>query len=614
MDMIKTNTPAGIACAMLLGAAALLTGCANHVDGPDNGGGGGGGAMGPVTVAITDLASNDIESCWVEITSIKLRRLNGVDVTVLSAPVQVDLASLEDLSQILTTASVPAGLYTQATLTIDFFGAACFLVGNSAPATILDSTGTPVTGIVQVPLQLDSPLAVSTTTHKLLELDFDLDQSFTVDLPGNTVTLEPVFVLHVDPTAPKQLIASGTLTGVNPGTSTFTGDILSTGGLPAASVTFHATPTTIFQVDGVPSTGTTGLTALILLGAGASIECFGTLSPTSNRVEVAFCQAGSGTFDGGTGIVQGHIVGRSGGVGADAVLQVLGHSIDSTHSAFTYATTFQVNTSFASTKVVKFGSSAVLDTDELNIGQRVRVFGTLTGTTMDATAMDNVVRLERTRVFGVAAGAPLGTTLTMDLTSVGPLPQGAFTWSEGGPTPPTPSTFHVDVGSLGAGLNIVSGTHVIARGFFTATDDVNQDFKASSLANADSAASLMLVHNEPAVGFTVLVSTSPTLIQITVSGAAAANELAIVDHGLLGSIPLPASPTPNMVRPSMTGFYSLRDRGTNAIQVFTHFSDFSSALGSAIAQGATVIQISGLGTYTSGTNSIDAAVGTAVIE
>ena len=80
--------------------ALVLGSCANHEDGPGSGGGGGGGASGPVTVAITDLASDQIVSCRVEVTSIHLKGLNGTDVTLLSLPVQVDVASLADVSRV----------------------------------------------------------------------------------------------------------------------------------------------------------------------------------------------------------------------------------------------------------------------------------------------------------------------------------------------------------------------------------------------------------------------------------------------------------------------------------------------------------------------------------
>jgi len=312
--------------------------------------------------------------------------------------------------------------------------------------------------------------------------------------------------------------------------------------------------------------------------------------------------------------VHGHVVGRTGGPGSDAVLQVLGQSVDASHTTFTNGQTFLVNTGFATTKVVRAGSTATFDMDDVNVGQRVRVFGTLTGTTMDATAATSIVRQERTRVFGAAAGAPAGGTLTMNLSHVDQLPQNLFTWTDSGTTPPDPSLFRAEVGSLGNGLAIVPGTNVTAHGYFAAVDDVGEDIVADAVANVDTGPSLLFVRNLAGTGFTVGVTTTTMQIQLSISGVAVAGETAVIDRGQAGTTALPAAPAPTVTRPGTTGTYSLRDRVTNTIQVFTQFSDYTSALGSVMAQGATLIQIGATGSYNAGTNTIDAAVSTAVVE
>jgi uncharacterized protein DUF4382 len=610
-DLMTRTSKNGFAIVGLLSAATFLGACVNDVGGN---GSGGTGTTGPVTIAITDAASNDIVSLWVEISSIRLVNVAGAEVSLLSAPIEVDLAALTDMSQVIGSANIPAGMYTQANVTIDFFGSSAHLVGHGGAANIVDSTGSPVNVAMQLPLMLDTPLSVSVTTHQLLELDFDLNQSFTVDPVANTVVLEPAYLLRVNPASPKPLSVAATLLGVNTATSTFTGAVHATGGGTVSTITFHTVPSTTFQVDGVVSTGSAGLTALSLLGPGGSMQCFGGVSPTSDKFEVTSCWAGTGTFNGGTDVVEGHVVGRTGGPGSDAVLQLLGQSSDASHSTFAYNVTFAVNTSFASTKVVRAGSSTAFDTDDLNVGQFVRIYGTLTGTTLDATAATSVARIERTRVFGVATTAPVASTLTMMLSVVGRQPQNVFTWTEGGASPPDPNAFTIDIGTLGNGLGIVTGSNATARGFFPPVDDVGPDFKADALNNADTDAVLILVRNDPNTGFTVGVTTSTTQIQLNIAGTATAGEVAVVDNGLVGTSPLATSPAPTLTRPSMTGTYSLRDRGTGAIQVFTHFSDYASALGSLIAQGATLIQIGATGTYNVGTNTMDASVSAAVIE
>lgn len=608
----KTMNNFGTVCwwsALALAGSVSVASCSNAGDGT-----GSTTSTGPVTVAITDGASDAIETFLVDVTAIQLHKASGADVSVLSAPVRVDLASLTATSQLLTSMNVPSGLYTRATLTLDLTNASCVLTGKATGAQILDSTGSAVTGTLAVPLQLGTPFQVAFTAHRLLELDFDLDQSFTVDSVGNTVSFEPAFVLRVDPSTPKAIASIGTLTSVTTQTSSFVAAVRATGGGVVSSVTFQANGATVFQVDGVPALGATGLTALAALPADTSIQCLGTLAASSGKVNVTYVEAGKGTYNGGSDIVEGHVVARAGGIGSDAVLQVLGYSNNAAHTSFLYATTFLVNTSFSNTKVVRRGSSTAFDVDDLNVGQRVRVFGTLSGTTMSASSATSVIRMQPTRVFGAAAGAPVGTTLTLDVSRIGSLPDNAFAWNDGGATPVDPNAFEADIGALGVGLGISSVSLVSTEGYFTGIGAAGVDFTADSVTNASTAAALLFVRNRLSTGFTVLVTANASQIQLNVVGPAAAGEVAIVDRGLVGSSPLPTAPTPTINHPSGAGFYSLRDRTSHTVRVFTRFSDFSSALQSDIVQGATLVQLGALGTYTAVINTVDAPIATAVVE
>lgn len=571
-------------------------------------------STGPVTIAITDAASGDIQSFEVDVTSIQLRRSNGAVVSVLAAPMRVDLASLTDTSNVLASARVPAGLYTRATIALDLTNARCVLVGKLTPASIKDVNGVALTGTIDVPLQLGSPFAIASTAHRLLELDFDLDQSFDVDTAANSVSLESAFVLRVDPALPREVGTVGTLTSVDVPNSSFLGTVRAVGGAAVSNVLFQASGATVFQIDGVTSTGTAGLTALAALPVDAPIQCFGSIAATTSKTNVLYVEAGIGTYAGGTDIVEGHVVGRMGGTGSDAVLEVLGYSSNAAHTTFQYATTFLVNTSFTNTKVVRRGSSSSFDVDDLNVGQRVRVFGTLSGTTMSANTATSVIRMQPTRVFGAAAGAPAGTTLTLDVSRVGLLADTAFDWADGGFTPTDPNALIADVGALGVGLAINSTSSVTAIGYFSGIGDAGPDFVATALVNQSTAAALLFVRNRPGIGFNVLTTANASQIQLNVTGVAAAGEFARIDRGPLGSIPLPTAPTPTVNHPTVTGFYSLRDRTNHTVRVFTRFSDFSSALQSDVVQGATLVQFGAVGTYTQVINTTDASVATAVVE
>jgi hypothetical protein len=422
--------------------------------------------------------------------------------------------------------------------------------------------------------------------------------------------------LRVNPTTPTPLLVHGTLTSANTGTSTFVGSITSIGGASISSPTFHSSPSTVFQVDGVATTGSAGLTALSQAGPGTGIECLGSVTSASTSIEVTSCLAGGGTFDGGGDSVEGHIVDRVGGPGADAQLTVYGYSDNAAHDTQVFGTAFIVNVAFANTKVVRVGSATMYDADDLNVGQRVHVYGTLSGTTLDATAATSVAVLEPTRVSGVSNGNVTGSTLSIAVTFVDELPVNAFVWPDGGLTPPDPSLFLGNVGTLGNGLAIVAGTNVSMSGFFSAVNDPGPDLVASTLSNVDTDVAVLYVRNDTAVGtgIDVGVTTTTTTITLAITGTLSSGEVAVIDRGHAGSTPLPTSPSAKLVRASSTGTYSLRDRGTGAIQVYTHFSDFASALGSTTLQGATLVQIAAQGSYNAGTNTIDAATATAVIE
>ncbi|MBL8859638.1 MAG: DUF4382 domain-containing protein [Planctomycetes bacterium] len=588
--------------------AVLAAACSQEITG------GASSESGSVAIAITDAASSSIAQFEVEVTAIQLRRATGAPESVLNTATRVDLASLTDTSLLLASARVPNGLYTQATITIDLSAAQCVLANKTTPAVLLDANGNPLTGSLSVPLQLAAPFLVGTTAHRLLELDLDLDQSFSVDVVGNTVRFEPAFVLRVDPQSPRLVGTIGSLTAVAPNLSSFTGTVRGVGGVLVSNVVFQASGATIYQIDGVSLLGSAGIDRLATLPVDASLQCFGSIASSTGKIDVVYVEAGTGTYNGGSDIVEGHIVGRTGGPGSDAVLEVFGHSNDALHTTFQYGTTFLVNTSFANTKVVRRGSVASFDPDALNIGQRVRVFGTLTGTTMTANDTSSVIRIQPTRVVGNAAGAPSGTQLTFALTRVGLLDQSAFDWPDGGFMPVDPNVFKADIGALGVGQAINATSIVSAVGYFTNVGASGADFNAVALTNESTAPSLVLVRNRPNIGFTVVTTANASQIQLNIVGVPVAGEFAVVDSGAAGSIPLPSGPTPTVNHPGNTGFYSLRDRTSHTIRVYTRFSDFASALQSDIVQGATLIQLGAIGTYTQSINVIDAGIATAVVE
>jgi hypothetical protein len=597
---------------LFVAGSGFVAGC-----GANGGDGGGGGTEAGVTIALTDAATEEIASFTVDVTGFQLKAKSGAVVGVLQSAVTVDLLSLTDLSQVLNVVSVPPALYDGGTITFDFSNAVAVLEGNPTPATILDSNGFPLTGALALPLQFgNKPLNAVAGKHKLLELDFDLDQSLIVDAGANTVSVEPVMVMRVDPTSPKELVLIGDLTSVDLAASTFEAEIKRLFGPTIGKVELAAKRTTVYQIDGVPSIGSAGLAALDALGVGTWVQVYGSIDPLRPRLTALYVEAGTGTYNGGSDIVEGHVLARSSGAGTSATLTVYGHSNNATHTVFQFNTTFTVLTSIANTRVVKSGVVQVCSLDDANVGQRVRVFGALTGTTMDASMSGDVLRLRPTYTYGYANGAPAGGTLAMDLSRVGPVPEGVFSWADAGANPPNPNAFTVDESGLAAGLGIVTGTAVSARGFFAAVDDPNEDLdEALSIVNLDLAPSVLFIRDEPFFGHTMTVSANPTELQFAISGTAGLFEAALIDRGFVGAVALPTSPVPQLVPPaSGLTLYLIKDKVLGSTTLYLKFDPFSAGLAQAIAGGAHVKQVAAIGTYDVATNSIESPLASVCIE
>src|SRR6185503_14738954 len=88
----------------------------------------------------------------------------------------------------------------------------------------------------------------------------------------------------------------------------------------------------------------------------------------------------------------------------------------------------------------------------LDVGQSVRVYGSLAGKDFDATGHDGIVRAVPTRVLGPALANVSNGELTIDVAQIGDLPDDAFHWAAAGASPPDPRLFCMDVAELGAGL------------------------------------------------------------------------------------------------------------------------------------------------------------------
>jgi hypothetical protein len=314
---------------------------------------------------------------------------------------------------------------------------------------------------MKFPIELgDGAFEAEAGKHRHVELDFDLDQSLVIDAASNHVELQPVLVLRVDPTSSQPFFVLGEVESTDTATSTLRVQAQSLASGELDTFEFEAWDFTTFHIDGEPTFGANGLAVLGAKQPHTSVQVLGALDPSSNRLVATHVAAGSGTWKGGSAVVEGYVIARSGAAGASPTLTVRGRSTTAGLKTSQFNKTFTVQTNFSATKVVRWDDPDTPDLDDVNVGQFLRAYGALSGTTLDATQPQDVIRLERTRIYGYAVKAPSSGKLSLDLERVGPLPFTEFDWSGSGSTPPDPAAFQVDVKGIGAGLGISACTAV----------------------------------------------------------------------------------------------------------------------------------------------------------
>ena len=567
-----------------------------------------------VSLAVTDAASDDISTFVIGLEAVELQRATGAPVSLLQLPIAVDFAALSNLSRVLNVAAVPADTYTGVEIQVLFDNDRVFLNGSTTPANLLDMAGTPLAGTLTIQADFPAPL-VADAGNTELELDLDLNQSVDVDVGANEVYLEPTLLPRIDPAVPKEHAIGGDLRTVVLGQNLFRIGLEALPGDPTPVVTVGIGAGTVFQINGVCLVGLAGLAALDNLTAGSWVQAFGQMDASTSYFDATTVEAGTGSYNGGTDIVEGLVTGRTG-----SDLTVRGHSNDAAHAQFTFNLDFLATSTPADTKVVRRGSSNLYDIDDVNVGQRVRMFGLLTlgpplPHKLDISTPTDVVRCEPTTVRGTVVSIPTPNKLEIDLVSVDFRDAAAFTWAEGGPTPADPDHFFMQVGNLAVGKGIGIGTPVVATGFFSAPADAGDDFTASTLVNSAQMPSLLLIRDR-AAGLTVTPTIAAGQIDFAFGGAAAGREKAVIDQGWVGET--------DVTGPGITvvpsdglfglGIHVLRDRTLNTLEVYLTFGGFSQALDAALVGGATLFNFGALGDYDSGNDRIATALAGAVVQ
>ncbi len=332
---------------------------------------------GSTVVTLTAAPSTDTFLTYrVGLVSIQVQNSNGrKTVQILPSNTTVDLAQLVDLSEVVGEATVTAGNFTEAVVTLDYSSAQIVYDDGSIDGVALTPLGASGQAVGQVTLTLyldpSNGLSIARKSSARLSLEFNLAASNIVNLAQRTVTVTPLMAASASQIDTKTVRVQGPLSGVTQSTtsgSNTTGSF-SSGIVPfdfgvSGSGSLGITPSTVttFEINGVPSIGAGGLTQLAASSPGTMTVSFGTLTTST-----------SGGTTGGTSSTGGTLICVDGA----ALTTTNGVSICSDGSTPTTATA--TATSTTGTTSVSFAATQVLAGSSVQGSGFDRISGVVSG-------------------------------------------------------------------------------------------------------------------------------------------------------------------------------------------------------------------------------------------
>jgi len=373
---------------------------------------------GTVLVALTD-ADGDFLNYTVDVLSLTLETANGRVVETLPRNTRVNFSDYVDLTELMAVATIPPATYVSGIISLDYGDAEVYVEADGAAkaaiVTDLDNNALTQTEL-KITLSNRDQLNVVKGRSALLQLDFDLDASHSVDITPTPATAasEQFIVAEVSPIDEKDIRVRGPLAAVSEDEMTYTvairpfhdrdGDF--------GRVKVHVSDETEFEVDENQYVGVEGLRALSAAGDGTATIAQGTLNVAERQFTANIVLAGSSVPGTDLDAVMGNVIARDGDL-----LTVRGATIiASDHRAhFHDDVTVKIG---PETRVTKDGPSAGdLGIDDISIGQRVTVRGTIAETTTDALtpaihidASNGAVRMHVTHLLGIVNTVMPGQT------------------------------------------------------------------------------------------------------------------------------------------------------------------------------------------------------------
>ncbi len=550
------------------------------------------GECGTVIIGLTD-ADGDFLSYGVDVLSVTLEKANGAVVDVLPNATRIDFSQYVDLTEFISVATIPPGIYVAGTIQLDYDNADVFVEadGTAKKASVVDIDGNPMGQTsLKIILSDREQLVVTKARASLLTLDFDLDASHIVDVvPTPAVaTAEPFIVAELDPVDTKDIRVRGRFIEANIDEMYYTValrpfyDALSDFGRMKVNVTDF----TDFDVNEVAYTGAEGLRALQAAGQGTLTVAQGSINVAQREFTANIVLGGSSVPGNGKDAVKGSVISR-----LDNDLTIRGGTVilsDSTDVARSFFRDDVTVTVGPNTIVYKTTDSdrpmgapvRLLDISAISIGQAVTVRGVVTandelGIHIDAT--EGAVLMHVTHLSGLVNTIMPGQ-VDIDLHAIDRRRVSVFDFTGTGASPDLdadPGNYEVSTGSLLMPSD-ATGQPVVVYGFPNEFGGAPPDFEGRTIIDyAD-------VRSALGVGWGAEGTTAPFLM-MDESGLLLDNRNPDIDqrHYIKQGpvlIDLTSLDSDTLISPRETGRKLFTIKTTDSLQLYADFDDFVTAL------------------------------------
>jgi len=548
---------------------------------------------GELTISLTD-AEGDFNQYTIDVDSIKLFKSNGAVIETLPNATRLDFSRYVEVTEFLSTATVPVGSYDKAEISLDYSNAAITVEdenGNSIPALAQDESGNPLGRVtLEVVVNASSGFIIRPGQPAALILDFDLEASNEVVINGGraTVTVSPILIANTSLEDEKTRRLRGLLTGVSLERESFNIRIrpFRVRHRDFGRITASTDDSTVFEIDGIAYAQKDGLEALSRLTGLTPVVALGTFIYTERRFLAHQVLAGSSVPWGEKDVVKGSVIARVGNR-----LTVVGATVEFDDGSFSFNDTIEVELD-STTRITKQGDPGNHhDIDDISVGQKITALGHLNVSGTSLNAQGELVRMRYSHVSGLVTSV---SPFEVELQHLNRRMVARYEFGGTGATPgedADPEQYQIDNGPLGlATLNPAEPVRV--KGFPTPFGSAPLDFTAKTIIDLSELPSKMLMSYGADGSNSAVVSLDQNGLLLDLVSASGRHHLrqagVITDISSLPSVPL--------IEPRAgQGLYAISQG--RRVHVYLGWDAWQAALNARLANGSKLVFAIARGRY-----------------